>query len=107
VAAIARERFYAVVRRIPSGQVSTYGDVARLAGKPGGAREVGWALSSLPEGSDVPWWRVINAQGVIPYRPHCAELQAELLRGEGILVDVSGRLPLAAHRWDGDAIDLE
>lgn len=103
MAAINRERFYDVVRRIPQGSVATYGDVSRLAGKPTGAREVGWALSALEPESDVPWWRVVNAQGAIPYRPECADRQAELLRSEGIPVDASGRLPLPDYRWEGDA----
>jgi methylated-DNA-protein-cysteine methyltransferase-like protein len=94
-----RERFYEVVRAIPAGRVSTYGDVARMAGKPNGAREVGWALSSLPPESDVPWWRVVNAHGQIPYRPHAAALQAELLRDEGIEVDGEGKLSLSRYRW--------
>ncbi|MGV3720549.1 MAG: MGMT family protein [Actinomycetota bacterium] len=103
MAAVHRERFYDVVRRIPVGSVATYGDVSRIAGKPTGAREVGWALSALEPDSDVPWWRVVNAQGVIPYRPLCAERQAEMLRSEGIPVDAGGRLPLADYRWDGEA----
>jgi methylated-DNA-protein-cysteine methyltransferase-like protein len=103
VPAINRERFYDVVRRIPGGNVATYGDVARLAGKPTGAREVGWALSALEPDSEVPWWRVVNAQGVIPYRPECADRQADLLRSEGIPVDAAGRLSLTNYRWDGEA----
>jgi methylated-DNA-protein-cysteine methyltransferase-like protein len=51
-------RIYRVVRHIPKGRVATYGVVARLAGRPGAARTVGWALSALPDDNDVPWWRV-------------------------------------------------
>jgi len=58
-------RIYRVVRHIPKGRVATYGLVARLAGRPGAARTVGWALSALPEDADVPWWRVLNAAGRI------------------------------------------
>jgi methylated-DNA-protein-cysteine methyltransferase-like protein len=99
-----RDRIYAVAARIPRGRVATYGDVARLAGKPGGAREVGWALHSLPAGSAVPWWRVINAQGGIsprPTDPHGCEEQARLLRAEGIRVS-AGTLDLERYRWDGE-----
>src|SRR5205823_9073725 len=56
---------YKVVRHIPKGRIATYGLVARLAGRPGAARTVGWALSALPDDSDVPWWRVLNAAGRI------------------------------------------
>jgi methylated-DNA-protein-cysteine methyltransferase-like protein len=103
VAAVERERYYEVVRRIPEGRVATYGDIARLAGKRTGAREVGWALSALPPDADVPWWRVVNAQGVIPFRPECADRQADLLRSEGITVTAEGRLALSEYRWDGGA----
>src|SRR3989475_11969140 len=46
-------RIYRVVRNIPKGRVATYGVVARLAGRPGAARTVGWALSALPDESEV------------------------------------------------------
>jgi len=58
---------YRVVARIPRGRVATYGQIARMAGFPGAARMVGWALGALPEErgapDDVPWHRVINAAG--------------------------------------------
>jgi len=59
----AYDRIYAVIKRIPRGRVATYGQIARLAGLGGQARQVGYALSALPEGNDVPWQRVINAKG--------------------------------------------
>ncbi len=57
------------VRRIPRGRVATYGQIAALAGRPGQPRLVGYALHHLPEGSKVPWHRVVNAQGKISWRP--------------------------------------
>ena len=79
-------RIYRIVRHIPRGRVATYGLVARLAGRPGAARTVGWALSALPEDSDVPWWRVINAAGRISLAPndHSAVFQRALLLREGV-----------------------
>ncbi|MFN3652054.1 MAG: MGMT family protein [Armatimonadota bacterium] len=97
-----RERILAVARRIPSGSVATYGDVARLAGAPRAAREVGWALSSLPEGSDVPWWRVVNRLGEITCPSHASGLQAELLAEEGVPLTAEGRVDLARARWEPD-----
>lgn len=77
---------YEIVRTIPRGLVCTYGQVAVMAGRPGAARQVGWALHSLPDGTDVPWHRVINAKGGISLRGRMleAELQQHLLEDEGI-----------------------
>ncbi|MDQ3283053.1 MAG: MGMT family protein, partial [Acidobacteriota bacterium] len=62
------ERIWSVVRRIPRGRVATYGQIAELADLEGPARQVGYALHNLPEPSDVPWHRVINARGEISPR---------------------------------------
>lgn len=56
---------YAVLAQIPSGKVIAYGQLAKLAGLPNGARFVGRLMCELPEGSQLPWHRVINAQGKI------------------------------------------
>ena len=61
-------RIYAVIRRIPFGKVATYGQVAELAGLPGHARQVGYALHALPSATAVPWHRVINAAGTVSRR---------------------------------------
>ena len=80
-------RVYRVVRRIPRGQVATYGQVALLAGTPRGARAVGWALRALDErtAASVPWHRVVNAAGGISPRPGVSpEVQRRRLRAEGV-----------------------
>lgn len=83
------EQVYALVKRIPYGKVLNYGSVAILLGNQRGARAVGWALNSLPAGSDVPWWRVINAAGRISIRSnqHSREEQRRLLEAEGAEFD--------------------
>lgn len=95
------ERFRAVVRRIPRGRVATYGQVARLAGLPGRARQVGYALHALPEDSGVPWQRVVNAAGRVSprARPGADRLQRALLEREGVRFDAAGRLPLTRYQW--------
>jgi methylated-DNA-protein-cysteine methyltransferase-like protein len=95
------ERVYAVVRRIPRGRVATYGHVAALAGMPGRAREVGFALHALDDASDVPWQRVINARGEVSARgePAAARVQRALLEREGVVFGPGGRVDLAAHGW--------
>ncbi len=97
------ERFYAVVRRIPRGTVASYGQVAALAGLPGRARHVGYALHALPDGSTVPWQRVINAAGRISERadPLARERQRGMLEAEGVVFDARGRVDLDRFGWSG------
>jgi alkylated DNA nucleotide flippase Atl1/3-methyladenine DNA glycosylase AlkD len=94
-------RIYAVVRRIPAGRVATYGQVAALAGLAGRARQVGYALHALPEGSPVPWQRVINARGEISPRaePGWAGFQRFLLEEEGVAFDLGGAVDLERCLW--------
>ena len=94
-------RIYAVVRRIPRGRVATYGQVAVLAGLPGHARQVGYALHALPAGTALPWHRVLNARGALSLRREAgAELtQRLLLEREGIRFDARGRVNLTKVRW--------
>ena len=94
-------RIYAVVSRIPRGRVATYGQVAALAGLPRQARLVGYAMHSLPAGSDVPWHRVVNAAGKISIRSDGLghdDLQAQLLRREGVRFEKDA-IPLSRYRW--------
>ena len=82
-------RIYNAVRKIPRGKVATYGQIAAAIGTPRSARIVGWALRSLPTDTKVPWQRVINSEGRLSIENMNAtkELQAELLRQEGIDVE--------------------
>ena len=96
------EKIYAVVRRIPKGRVSTYGDVARIAGLPRQARLVGYALHALTTGTAVPWHRVINAQGKLSLARGNASggvTQRLKLEREGVRVDAGGRVSLERYRW--------
>jgi methylated-DNA-protein-cysteine methyltransferase-like protein len=94
--------FYAVVRRVPSGRVTTYGTVAREAGLPGRARQVGYAMAALRDDGDVPWHRVVNARGEISPRaggPTFERIQRMLLESEGIGFAAQGRVDLDRHGW--------
>jgi methylated-DNA-protein-cysteine methyltransferase-like protein len=95
-------RIYAVVESIPAGQVATYGQVAALAGLPGHARQVGYALHAIPAELDLPWHRVINAKGEISLRsePGSEPLQRLMLEDEGVVFNPRGRVSLATYRWD-------
>ena len=103
------EQVYAVVRRIPRGQVTSYGRIAEMLGRPRAARAVGYALNALkdkgddPVYADIPWQRVINSQGRISIvnREHSANQQAELLRAEGVGVSEHLRINLDFYLWEG------
>ena len=92
---------WSVVRRIPRGRVATYGQIAELAGLEGHARQVGYAMHNLPERTDVPWHRVVNARGEISPRSagDSHELQRMLLESEGVDFDLRGRIDLKRFRW--------
>jgi methylated-DNA-protein-cysteine methyltransferase related protein len=95
------QRIYALVRRIPAGRVATYGQVAELAGIPGRARQVGYAMHALPRGTTVPWHRVINAKGEVSRRRRPGEelSQRMLLEEEGVGFDLRGRVAMARVQW--------
>lgn len=83
-----------VVRSIPAGRVATYGDVADLARAPS-PRLVGQVLNG--DGHDLPWHRVLRANGTCA--PHIAEEQLQRLRGEGV-IDQEGKVDLRKYRWE-------
>ncbi len=92
-------QIFAVIHQIPQGKVTTYGEVANLAGYPGYARHVGKALSNLPKDSKLPWFRVINSQGKISLKGNDLERQKEKLMAEGVEVSTEGRISLRKYKW--------
>ena len=95
-----RERVLLLVARIPPGFVTTYGQISLLAGYPRRARNVGNVLASLPPGNDLPWHRVINAQGRVSSRGGgSVRRQERLLKQEGVRFK-GGRVNLARYRWE-------
>jgi methylated-DNA-protein-cysteine methyltransferase-like protein len=91
---------YRFVRRVPRGRVVTYGQVAARVGAPRAARAVGGAMGRCPD--DVPWHRVVNAQGRISRRRREAGMLTQRIRlqQEGVPL-ARGRVPLARYRWEG------
>ncbi|MDP3741046.1 MAG: methylated-DNA--[protein]-cysteine S-methyltransferase [bacterium] len=83
-----QEKVYAIVAKIPKGKVVTYSQIAAMISTPRAARQVGMALSRLPQDSDIPWHRVINAQGFITIENLSVpkQEQARRLQKEGIKV---------------------
>lgn len=91
-----------MIARIPRGRVATYGQIARLAGYRRHARQVGYALAALPDDlHELPWHRVINAQGRVSprARSNAHEYQQALLELEGV-VFVAGRVDLRRCQWE-------
>ena len=94
------DRIYAVVKQIPRGRVATYGQIAALAGLPGHARQVGYALHATPSGQSLPWHRVINAQGAISLPPReGGDVQRAMLKAERIKVGADGIVDLVRYQW--------
>jgi methylated-DNA-protein-cysteine methyltransferase-like protein len=93
------EKIYAVVKKIPKGKVATYGQIAQLAGLPGRARQVGYALNKTPTGRTLPWQRVVNAQGKVSLGGRGKGEQQRLLEDEGIEFDRQGRIALKRYQW--------
>lgn len=98
---------YTTVHRIPAGQVATYGQIARLIGRPNHARQVGYALASLDADDSTPWHRVVNAKGQISHRTvfECEDYQRVLLEDEGIQFDVHDRIDLSRYQWQPGLTD--
>lgn len=92
------QQIYRIVLQVPRGRVTTYGEVARLAGLHGGARTVGWAMASVPRGQAVPWWRVIRGDGTIAPRPS-AGAQRRRLAQEGVRFSRTGTVDLRCYGW--------
>ena len=90
-------RVYSVIRRIPRGRVSTYGRIAELVGC--GARQVGYAMAALPDGTAVPWHRVINARGGISIPGGTGITQRLRLESEGVRFSQRGTVDLTTRGW--------
>ena len=101
------ERILETIRDIPQGRVASYGQIAAIAGIPRGARQVGYALRQLPDGHDVPWYRVIQASGKIAFakdtQPYREQRRRLLLEGVAV---IGGRIDMRQYRWQPDLDEL-
>lgn len=99
------EKVYEQVARIPFGKISTYGKIGELAGYPGAAREVGVAMSRVPEKSDLPCHRVVNKNGTLApgYAFGGKEKQRKLLLQEGITFREDGLIYIEKHMWPDES----
>ncbi len=94
------KRVYEAVAEIPRGRVISYGALARLLGRKGAARTVGWAMRALPPGHGLPWHRVVNSRGGISLKGRSADLQRALLESEGVCFEENGSIDMKRCCWD-------
>jgi len=99
----SHQRVFAAIAAIPRGRVASYGSIAKRAGLPGRARLVGRLLGEVPDGMQLPWFRVLRSSGQIAFPPGSAGFreQTRHLKAEGVEVK-NGRVPLSRFGLDGD-----
>ncbi|HEY6467217.1 MAG TPA: MGMT family protein [Candidatus Acidoferrales bacterium] len=89
---------YKLVKKIPRGRVTTYGEIARTLNLRGGARAAGHAMAACPSGHGIPWHRVVGAGGrLLIAEPH-ASLQRRLLETEGVTM-TERSVNMKQHGW--------
>ena len=95
------ERVINIIKSIPIGKVMSYGQIAKVAGSPRGARQVVRILHSMSEKHKLPWHRVINAKGEIVMRDEeSAYSQRTLLEAEGVFFLANGLVDLEKSRYE-------
>jgi methylated-DNA-protein-cysteine methyltransferase-like protein len=90
---------YDLVKKIPRGRVTTYGQIAKALRLPGGARTAGRAMAGCPSGQGVPWHRVVGAGGKLLIREPHASLQRKLLESEGVSVAEKRIQVFRTYEW--------
>ncbi|MEG1494179.1 MAG: MGMT family protein [Gordonibacter sp.] len=107
------DKVFTVVRRIPTGKVATYGQVARLVGAPRSARYVGYALHANPdpgaEVNSIPCHRVVFKDGGLcrGYAFGGPVVQRTMLEEEGITFVDDDHIDMGACAWDGISGEAE
>jgi methylated-DNA-protein-cysteine methyltransferase-like protein len=93
-------RIYDLVRQVPAGKVTTYGQIAGMLGTCT-ARQVGYAMHSVKPADDVPWHRVVNSRGMVSVRSggERPPEQRAMLESEGVEFDARGRIDLEKFGW--------
>ncbi|MCF6137443.1 MGMT family protein [Pseudalkalibacillus berkeleyi] len=100
------ENVVKIISSIPAGRVMTYGQIAKLAGSPRGARQVVRVLHTMSQAHQLPWHRVINSKGAISIKDDQQnDIQRKLLQKEGIIVDTSNTIDLNTYQHHPNEID--
>ena len=99
------EKAILIIKNIPAGKVMTYGQIAKLAGSPRGARQVVRILHSMSKKHQLPWHRVINSKGEIGLKEdEHFSIQRLSLESEGIEFNLNGRINLEEYLYQPDSI---
>ena len=94
------QRVVDIIKSIPEGRVTTYGNIARYAGNPRAARQVAYILHASSEKENLPWHRVVNSKGGISLKPRRGyELQKQMLEKEGVVFDKENHIDLEKYGW--------
>lgn len=92
------ERVLRIIKEIPPGKVMTYGQIAALAGSPRGARQVVRILHAMSKAHQLPWHRVVNAQGKIGLQDEAGQLQKMYLESEGVVIPAGRPIDLGRYQ---------
>ncbi|GGA81539.1 MGMT family protein [Ornithinibacillus halotolerans] len=102
------EKVIQIIKQIPSGKVMTYGQIASLAGSPRAARQVVRILHSMSKKYELPWHRVVNANGQIAIKDEANYREQILnLEAEGVEMGLHDEIDLEQFRWEPTKLLLE
>ena len=95
------ERVYAVVKDVPRGKVTTYGQIAKILGAPKWSQVVGYALHVNPDPKNILCHRVVNRFGALSgsFAFGGADEQKKRLLAEGVTFDKDGNVDMKKHLW--------
>ena len=97
------QQVYDLVAKIPAGTVTTYGDIAKMLGRPRAARFVGYAMNASCETDDLPWHRVTFSDGKL-WDGQWERVQREMLSAEGVGFTKEGNIDVKKYRWKPDSM---
>ena len=95
------QEIYELVRQIPKGKVTTYGNIAKMLGRPRSSRVVGYALHVNPQPQTIPCHRVVNREGRLApgFTFGGPDAQKQLLENEGVVVGSDDCVDLKKYLW--------
>ena len=99
------QQVYDIVAKIPAGTVTTYGDIAKMLGRPHAARFVGYAMNAACESDNLPWHRLTFADGRT-WDGQWEQVQRDLLTAEGVGFTSDGHIDVEKYRWHPDSLDV-